>query len=85
MDHHTDTSSLTMEELAGIGAGHIAYVRAMTSDEVLERFPGATDLAPGLDLWALFAADGTPLALADDANAVLHDAYDRNLTPVSIN
>ncbi len=85
MDSQPDINPLSPEELAGLGAGDIAYMRPMTSDEVLERFPGATNLVPGLDLWALFAADGTPLALADDENAVLHDAYDRNLTPVNIN
>jgi hypothetical protein len=33
--------------------GHVAYVRAMRSEEVKRLFPEAPDLTPGLDLFAL--------------------------------
>ncbi len=52
--------SISPEALAGLGGGKIAYVKAIRSEKVNELFPQAPQLAPGLQLFALVAADGTP-------------------------
>ena len=40
------------------------------SDEAKDLFPGLPPVTPGHELWALLAADGTPIMLADSREAV---------------
>ncbi|MCC2113436.1 MAG: DUF1150 family protein, partial [Hyphomicrobiales bacterium] len=60
-----------IEVLAGLGGNEIAYVRELASEDVASLFPDAPSFAPGLKLWALLAADGTPIMLADNRDAVV--------------
>ena len=48
------------------------------------QFPGLSDIAPGLELWALFAANGQPILLADQRERAIAGAFENELTPVSI-
>jgi hypothetical protein len=75
---------MTPETLAGIGGGRIAYAKALRSEEVKALFPNVPPLAPGIDLWALLAADGTPIMLADSRDAVVMNAHEHDLEMVSI-
>jgi len=70
--------------LAGLGGGRIAYLRPMRSDEVKTLFPDVPPIAPGLDLWALLAADGTPIMLADSREALVMNAHENDLETVSL-
>jgi hypothetical protein len=72
------------EVFAGLGGGHIAYVRQLMSEQVPKLFPQAPSLAPGLKLWALLAADGTPILLADSREAVEANALRNDLETVSV-
>jgi hypothetical protein len=76
--------TMTPESLAGLGGGRIAYVRAMRSEEVKNLFPNVPPIAPGLELWALLAADGTPIMLADSREAVVMNAHEQDLETVSL-
>jgi hypothetical protein len=76
--------NISKDELAVLGAGQVGYVRRMTSDELVRRFPGAIQLQSGLDLWALFAADGTPIMLSDDARSAYVKAAESELNTVSV-
>jgi hypothetical protein len=67
-----------------LGGGKIAYVRSLKSDEAKSLFPGLPPVTPGLDLWALVAADGTPIMLADSREAVVMNARENDLETVSI-
>lgn len=80
----TTDRQMTPESLAGLGGGRIAYVRPMRSDEVKTLFPNVPPIAPGLDLWALLAADGTPIMLADSREAVVMNAHENDLETVSL-
>lgn len=71
-------------DLANLGANEVAYVRRMTSDEILNRYPQSPELPRGVVLWALFAADGSPLAVSDEAQSVLSTALERDLVTVSL-
>jgi hypothetical protein len=64
--------------------GQIAYIRPVLSDEVHSLFPQAPQLAPGLKLWALLGADGTPILLTDSRAAALANAQEHDLTTVSV-
>lgn len=80
----TTDRQMTAESLAGLGGGRIAYVRPMRSDEVKTLFPNVPPIAAGLDLWALLAADGTPIMLADSREAVVMNAHENDLETVSL-
>jgi hypothetical protein len=72
------------EVLAGIGAGRITYVKAMSSDEATSLFPQAPPLAPGLKLFALLGADGTPILLTDSREAAVASALQNDLVTVAV-
>lgn len=76
--------TLTENELAHLGAGKIGYIRKIRSEEITERFPGAPALDPGIDLWALFGADGTPILLSDNRSSAFSKAAEAELHTVSI-
>ena len=52
---------VSLETLEHLGEGHIAYVKQIRSEDVPGLFPQAPKIAPGLKLFALHAADGTPI------------------------
>ncbi|RFC62818.1 DUF1150 domain-containing protein [Fulvimarina endophytica] len=78
------TNHMTETDLANLGEGHIAYMRRMSSDEIIQRFPVGDQIQPGLDIWALFGADGTPLAVSDDPGSILQSASQNSLETVSL-
>lgn len=75
---------LTPEAFANLGGGHIAYVRSIRSEEVADMFPQAPKIAPGLELYTLHAADGTPIMLTDSREAALAGAHENELVTVSV-
>jgi hypothetical protein len=72
------------EALAHLGEGHIAYVTQIRSEDVPGLFPQAPDLAPGMKLYALHAADGTPIMLTDSREAAIANAWSNELQAVSV-
>ncbi|OJF90499.1 DUF1150 family protein [Pararhizobium antarcticum] len=77
-------AELTKNDLAHLGAGEVGYIRKMRSDEVSRCFPEAPDMDPGLDLWALFGADGTPILLTDNRSSTFFKAAEDDLRTVSL-
>jgi hypothetical protein len=75
---------LTEEQFAHLGGGSLAYVRAISSDDVARLFPQAPALQPGLQLFALLGADGTPIMLTDSRDAALANALQHELQTVSV-
>ena len=71
-------------ELARLGGGQVAYIKTMSSDEALRMFPAIEDLPRGINLFALHAADGTPIALTDTRRAALSHAMDGELEIASV-
>jgi hypothetical protein len=75
---------ISLEALAGLGGGKIAYIKSIRSEDVRSLFPQAPQLAPGLKLFALHAADGTPIMVTDSREAALANASDHELETVSV-
>ena len=75
---------ITPEALALLGGGRIAYVKTIRSEDVPSLFPQAPQLAPGLKLFALHAADGTPIMLTDSREAAIANAWSHELETVSV-
>ena len=79
-----DLTQITEEQLAEIGSGQIAYLREISGKEITDAFPGAIEIEPDARVWALFAADGTPIVLADDQGGALGSAFENDLVPLAI-
>jgi hypothetical protein len=79
-------NEITPEALAHLGDGRIAYVKAVRSEDVAALFPQmqVPKLAPGVKLFALHAADGTPIMLTDSREAAVANAWSNELQAVSV-
>jgi len=75
---------ITPEALAQLGDGEIAYVKTIRSEDAHTLFPQVPDIEPGLKLFALYAADGTPIMLTDSREAALASATKQQLETVSV-
>ena len=80
----TTNPAITQEALAHLGDGRLAYVKAINSEDVANLFPHAPKIAPGIKLFALHSADGTPIMLTDTREAALANAWSQELEAVSV-
>lgn len=71
-------------ELARLGGGQVAYIKSLSPDQAKNLFPAVEGLPSGIRLFALHAADGTPIALTDSHQAALSHARDGELSIASI-
>jgi len=75
---------LTPQEFAHLGDGSLAYVRTIASEDVARLFPQAQPMKPGLTLFALLGADGSPIMLTDSKDAAIASAWENELETVSL-
>ena len=75
---------ITPQALAILGGGKIAYVKAIRSEDVHSLYPQAPEMEPGMRLFALHAADGTPIMLTDSREAAEANAWSQELQTVSV-
>jgi hypothetical protein len=80
----TPVTPFTPEQFAGLGGGHIAYVKPMMSEDVARLYPQITGIRPGVQLFALVGADGSPITLTDSKDAAIANAWEHELQPVSL-
>lgn len=71
-------------ELARLGGGQVAYIKVLSSEEARQMFPAIEGLPAGIRLFALHAADGTPIALTDSRQAALSHAMEGELAIASV-
>ena len=83
-ESHTPNPQITQDALAHLGDGRLAYVKSISSEDVARLFPQAPEIAPGVKLFALHAADGTPIMLTDTREAALANAWSQELEAVSV-
>ena len=81
---NTINPAITQEALAHLGDGRLAYVRAINSEDVANLFPQAPKIEPGIKLFALHSADGTPITLTDTREAAFANAWSQELEAVSV-
>ena len=63
-----EPEKVSVEALAHLGEGHIAYVKQVRSEDVPGLFPQAPKIAPGLKLFALHAAGRLQQRRRDEGN-----------------
>ena len=88
---HKEKQVMSDQALAALGAPTMVYVREVDSDTVREELAEyAKDMnvefqiEPGQKLYALYAADGTRVAIMDSREAALVAARENEMTPVSV-
>ncbi len=65
IDGNTEMAALTRQEFARLGDGAIAYVKTVKLEDARRLFPEATDIPADVKLFALLAADGSPIMLTE--------------------
>lgn len=86
VDHPKDEPVFVMSEgeLARLGAGEVAYIKTLSSDEAQRAYPNVEGLPDGILLFALHGADGTPIALTDTMQAAVGHAIGDELLIASV-
>jgi hypothetical protein len=77
-------AGISQAELAQMGEGQVAYVKLMRTEDIRAAFPQAPELQPGMRMFALLSADGSPILLSDSRDAALANAWENELTTVSL-
>ena len=75
---------LADDAFLSLGAQQIAYVKPIRSEDVHKLYPQAPELQPGMHLFALHAADGTPILVTDSREAAIANAMTHELETVSV-
>ena len=75
---------MTDQAFSILGGGKVAYVKPIRSEDVHNLYPQAPELQPGMKLFALHAADGTPILVTDSREAAIANAMTHELETVSV-
>jgi hypothetical protein len=75
---------MSAQAFAVLGGGKLAYVKPIRSEDVHTLYPQAPELEPGMQLFALHAADGTPILVTDSREAAVANAMTQELETVSV-
>jgi hypothetical protein len=84
MNRNTSRTIPTPAMLAALGAGAVAYIKPLMSEDAAKLFPQAASLKPGIQLFTLNAADGTPIMLADSVESAVANAWEKELITVAV-
>jgi hypothetical protein len=83
-DPVTEKPAMSPQAFAVLGGGKIAYVKPIRSEDVQDLYPEAPQLQPGMQLFALHAADGTPILVTDSREAAIANAWSHELETLSV-
>ncbi len=83
-NENTEKTLMTPQAFAVLGGGKVAYVKEIASEDVHSLYPQAPEMQPGLKLFALHAADGTPILVTDTREAAVANAWSNELEAVSV-
>ena len=75
---------MSTRDFATLAWRRLAYVREARSEDVGFFCPEAPLLAPGQDVFVLYAADGTPILVTDSHESAVANASEEELDAVSV-
>lgn len=73
-----------VQAFGNAGDGKVAYLRTIRSEDVPNLFPDAPAIKPGLKLFALLSADGTPIVVTDSRDTAIANAWAHDLEAVNV-
>ncbi|MGF7158924.1 hypothetical protein FHS85_000534 [Rhodoligotrophos appendicifer] len=75
---------MSATEFALLGGGKVGYVREIANEKAAELIGPMSPLPDDVRLFALYAADGTPVAIAGSHEAAVANAFEHDLQPMSV-
>lgn len=75
---------LSDSEFAALGGGHLAYVREIDSERATSLVGQPVEINPGDHIFAVYGADGRPLAVTDSRAAAFANALQHELMPMNV-
>jgi hypothetical protein len=75
---------LSDSEFAAYGGGDLAYVREIDSEKATSLVGQPVAVDPGTQIYAVYGADGKPLAITDSRAAAIANAVEHELMPMSV-
>jgi hypothetical protein len=75
---------MSARDFATLAWRNLAYVRVARSEDVGFFCPDAPLLAPGRDVFVLYAADGTPIFVTDSHESAVANAANEKLEALSL-
>jgi hypothetical protein len=79
-----EAKTLTVEALAALGSPKLVYVREVLAGELSQTVEGLSGLPRDMKLYAVHAADGTPMAIVDNRETAFAGARQNDFEPVSV-
>lgn len=76
------STDASMSDLALFGDGVLAYIKPISVSDAQEIIGDAGEIPQGMELFCLFSANGTPLAISDSPQTAFENAVDHDLKPV---
>jgi hypothetical protein len=76
--------SITEAQLAQMGGGHVGYIREIGASAASQLLGQPIELPDNQQLFCLYTADGTPIAISGTREAALASAEEHDLLPMSV-
>jgi hypothetical protein len=85
-NEHASSSWIVLpdNEFAALGGGHLAYVREIDSEKATSLIGQPVKLGPDDHMFAVYGADGRPLAITDSRASAIANAVEHELMPMSV-
>jgi|GEM_PF-138251 len=74
--------SMSEEEFAALGAGQVVFLRPATAEELVPFVPQARTMPPDTEFNLIMSADGAPILVTDNDEAVADWLEDNEVTLV---
>lgn len=85
IDHGRDRkSAMTQAELARLGGSELAYIREIAADAAAALLGDTVEIPNAQQLFCLYLADGTPIAISGSREAAMANAFEHDLMPMSV-
>lgn len=81
----TPKPMMSAADFALLGGGEVGYVREIDTRRAVELVGPLPYLPDNARLFALYGADGTPVAVTGSLEAALANAFENDLETVSVN
>ena len=78
------TLELSLEDLARLGGGALAYIKEIEGADVVKLLGSRVTIPPKARLFCLYNADGTPVSISDSRDGAIGSAFEHELMPMSL-
>ncbi|MGI9414871.1 MAG: DUF1150 family protein [Hyphomicrobiales bacterium] len=83
-DNTTSKPAMTVREFALLGDGHVGYIKQISGEEAAELFGVESEIDTSGVFYALHAADGTCVSIADSQAAAEANAWEHELHTLAV-